>query len=210
MLVGHYLGDTIVNAEAVLDRQLDGALSRRLDLGVYPGSSGQHALFFNKWPSVKPRVAIVVSLGQVGELTSALREVRAGSAAISCLPVGTGADGMTVRDALEAILRGAIAANRRLVDTQMDEQVTIDKIEFIELYEHVAIAACEALQALLRDGQLASAVRASPSQPESGSQARDQLAILLQRIPQPRREAWLARADVAPRSASPRARPRSG
>jgi tetratricopeptide (TPR) repeat protein len=184
VLVGHYRGDTIVSAEAALDRQLDGALSRRLDLGVYPGSIGQHALFFNKRPSMKPGGAIVVGLGQVGELTPGLLEScvrtalldyalqvvqwpdqrfgKAGSArcaAISCLLVGTGAGGMTVRDALESILRGAIAANQRLVDTQMDEQVTIDKIEFLEIYEDVAIAACEDLQAVLRDGQLASAVR---------------------------------------------------
>jgi len=40
VLVGHYLGDTIVSAEAALDQRLRGALTRRRDLGLYPGPSG--------------------------------------------------------------------------------------------------------------------------------------------------------------------------
>ena len=37
VLVGHYLGDTVVSAEATLDRQLGHALSRRLELGLARG-----------------------------------------------------------------------------------------------------------------------------------------------------------------------------
>lgn len=47
VLVGHYLGDTIISAEKALDQRLGGALSERLQLGLYPGRLGTHALFFS-------------------------------------------------------------------------------------------------------------------------------------------------------------------
>ncbi|HEX6829382.1 MAG TPA: CHAT domain-containing protein, partial [Burkholderiales bacterium] len=193
VLVGHYLGDTIVSAEAALDRQLDNALSRRLDLGIYPGRLGTHALFFNKRPTDKPGGAIVVGLGQVGELTPGLLEggARAAlldyalqvagwpderfgksggprSAAISCLLVGSGAGGMTARDSIESILRGAVAANARLVAAEMDDKVLIDRIEFLELYEDVAIAAAEGMARVLANSEIAAAVHWPAEVVESG------------------------------------------
>jgi hypothetical protein len=184
VLVGHYVGDTIVSAEAALDRQLGGALRRRLDLAIYPGPLGTHALFFNDKPEAKPGGAVVVGLGQVGELTPGLLEAGtraalldyalqvaqwpdarfgpAGSprrASISSLLVGSGAGGTTVRESVESILRGAVAANKRLVDSLMDDRVTIDRIEFLELYEDMAIEACNALGVILKDGELAGTVR---------------------------------------------------
>ncbi len=180
VLVGHYLGDSIISAEQSLDERLGHALSRRLQLGLYPGALGTHALFFNPDRNGKPGGAIVVGLGQVGEMSPGLlaKGVRdamlnyalrvaqwpdecfgkAGSvrsAALTCLLVGTGAGGMTPRDSVEAILRGAVAANDKLVAAELEGQVIIDRIEFLELYEDVAIAAAEALDAVLVDGQLA-------------------------------------------------------
>ncbi len=197
VMVGHYLGDPIVNAESVLDRQLGGALTRRLDLGLYPGALEQHALFFNERANAKPAGAIVVGLGQVGELTPGLLEAgvraalldyalqvahwpderfgAAGSprdASLSCLLVGSGDGGFGVRDAIEAILRGAVAANQRLVASELDGCVSITRIEFLEIYEDIAIAACEALQAALVDGQLAAAVRWPSASLEPGQAGR--------------------------------------
>ncbi|WP_200224357.1 hypothetical protein, partial [Rhodoferax fermentans] len=60
VLVGHYQGDTVVSAEAVLDRQLGGALTRRLDLGIYPGPLGSNTVFLNDSASAKPAGAVVV------------------------------------------------------------------------------------------------------------------------------------------------------
>lgn len=72
---GHYAGDTIISAEAALDRGLDGALSRRHHLGIYPGAADTHAVFINprlfRSPDATPRGAIVVGLGIVGSLTAA-------------------------------------------------------------------------------------------------------------------------------------------
>lgn len=184
VLVGHYAGDTVVSAEAALDKRLGYALSRRLQLGLYPAENGTHALFFNEQPNEKPAGALVVGLGLVGELTPALLEAgvrdalldfalrvaqwpaadtRFGDeaprkAAVSCLLVGSGAGGMPVSASVEAMLRGAVAARARLVDQGHDERVMIDEIEFIEIYEDVAIQAAEGLRHALRDGVLAGAI----------------------------------------------------
>jgi hypothetical protein len=184
VLVGHYLGDSILSAESVIDRQLKGVLKHLLDLGLYPGRLGTHRVFFNDDPVGKPAGAIVVGLGQVGDLTAGLLQsgvtsalldyalqlsrwpdARFGqpgaprNASISCLLVGTSAGGMTPSDSMEAILRGATAANERLMQADLDNRVTIDKLEFLELYEDLAIAATDALRSILMDGELASVVR---------------------------------------------------
>jgi len=183
VVVGHYLGDTIVSAERVLDRQLKGALSTRLELGIYPGRLGSHAAFFNESAGARPKGAVVIGLGQVGELSPSLLETGATqallefalqvaqwpdarfgaagavrSAAVSCLFVGSGAAGLSIRDSIESMLRGAMAANERLVTAEID-RVVIDRIEFIELYQDIAITACDALRDALSDGPLAAAVR---------------------------------------------------
>jgi tetratricopeptide (TPR) repeat protein len=183
VLAGHYEGDTIVSAEAALDNRLEHALTDRLQLGIYPGPLKTHALFCNQKPGAQPSGALVIGLGQVGELSPGLLEVCVRkamldfalqmaerpaakpdeprgvyAAALTCMLVGSGAGGMTVRDSIEAILRGAVAANDKLVSAGLDNKVLIDEIEFIELFEDVAIAAAEALEQALTDGQLATAV----------------------------------------------------
>ena len=197
VVVGHYQGDTVVSAEAVLDRQLGGALTRRLDLGIYPGPIGSHTVVINESPQARPGGAIVVGLGQVGGLSpgqledslrAALLEFaldvvrwpdkrfgdngRPRSAAVTCLLVGTGAGGLPVGDALEAILRAAVAANRRLAEHELDGRVLIDRIELIELYEDVAILAADALTRVLQNAALGSAVRWPAAAVEAGQAGR--------------------------------------
>jgi pimeloyl-ACP methyl ester carboxylesterase len=183
VLVGHYLGDTIVSAESALDQRLDHAMSDRMQLGIYPGAPKTHALFWNQKYGARPSGALVVGLGQVGDLSSGTLEVclrkamldfalqmaqRENSgpdnpqgvcaAALSCLLVGSGAGGITVRDSIEATLRSAVAANDKLVEAGLDGKVLIDEIEFLELFEDVAITAAEALEQVLTDGQVARSV----------------------------------------------------
>ncbi len=190
VLVGHYLGDTIVSAEAALDRQMrghdrEGPLSRRRDLGLYPGPLGTHAVFFHGDTRSAPRGAIVVGLGQVGELSPAplqagvrdalleyalrLLQVQDESArdtaapvllaSVSALLVGTGAGSLSLRDSLEAMVRGALDANRRLEDSRLAHRVRIACVEFIELFEDVAIGAARELSSLLANGELAAMVQ---------------------------------------------------
>ncbi|MCK6408669.1 MAG: CHAT domain-containing protein [Thauera sp.] len=193
VLVGHYRGDTIVSAEAVLDRQLGGALACRAGLGLYPGRLGSSAQFFNPSRERKPAGAIVVGLGEVGELTPGLLESgirtalldhalqiaqwpdeRFGPAAgprrasVSCLLVGTGAGALSARDSIEAIVRAAIATNARLQETSLDGRVWVDRIEFVELFADIAIGAAESLRAVLASPHIAAAVRWPAQAVESG------------------------------------------
>jgi hypothetical protein len=183
VVVGHYLGDTIVSAEQALDERLGGALSRRLRLGLYPGALGTHAIFFNREEWSRPKGAVVVGLGQVGELSQTQLQARmrdallefalqvaqwpderfgakgaVRSAAISCLLVGSGSDGVTVRDSIEAVLRAAVGVNEKLYKAKLDGKVTLDHIEFLELYQDVALSAAAALERALLDGELSRAI----------------------------------------------------
>ena len=143
VLVGHYLGDTIVSAEAALDERLGGALTRRLQLGLYPGPLGHPRRVLQRKAGGKPGGAVVVGLGQVGELSPGLaRDRRARCAArlraatspsgrttasasrrrcaprpCSCLLVGSGAGGVPVaRLGRGHPARRAVAANGRLAE----------------------------------------------------------------------------------------------
>jgi CHAT domain-containing protein/esterase/lipase superfamily enzyme len=76
VMVGHYLGDTIVGAEWQMDRLLDGALSNRYNLGLYPGEFGSVAVVLREPSALQralglPHGAVVVGLGKWGDLTAA-------------------------------------------------------------------------------------------------------------------------------------------
>ncbi|MEO8600961.1 MAG: CHAT domain-containing protein [bacterium] len=178
VIVGHYTGDTIVSAEAVLDRHLDGHLRHRLQLGLYPGAIGTHASVLQNDP-FRRGGAIVVGLGQVGELTAPglTRTVAAGvrdyvmtvaerprdpetplgaprSVCLTSLLIGTGAGGLPVRESVAAILRAEVRTNSALRQAQLDREVLIDAVEFIELFGDQAIHAARALRGLESDAEL--------------------------------------------------------
>jgi hypothetical protein len=174
IMVGHYEGDTIVSAEAHLDRVLDGRLRDLLSLGLYPGAENTAEVFLNT--GKEPAGAIVVGLGAVGSLSpgrlmqaisrgarvyaKALWEQKSHeadpvtnrqSASISFLLIGTGAGGVSVEDAVTAILRGIAHANQNLIEADFDERVLIEEVQFIELYEDRAIQAAKALALAVKD-----------------------------------------------------------
>ena len=164
--IGHYRDDTIVSAEAALDVALGGRLSRRLDLDVYAGVPG--AVEILTVPGAHPPGAIVIGLGEVGDLTpeklarlvanAAVRHAvrvadtssAAGwaSAAMSTLFIGTDSGSITIADAIRSIVRGVLEANRRLRATKLWERVRIDRLQFVELFEDVAEQAAHIVNAL--------------------------------------------------------------
>lgn len=176
ILVGHYKGDTIISAEAYLDQTLDGRLSARHRLRIYPGDDDTAEIFLNPdWERLQksdgtPAGAIVIGLGEVGQLSPGrlLRAVsrgvrsyslsraecplvksgKAGHAGISALLVGTGAGGVSVQDAVTAILRGVIDANRYIEESGRSDCARIEEVEFVELYEDRAIHAVRTLAGL--------------------------------------------------------------
>jgi len=177
--VGHYAGDTIVSAEAELDKRLEGVLSKRIRLGLYPGPLNTDKIFIHRDNIAKPGGAIVIGLGRVGEFSPGALESgmvhvlldyalkvaewpddRFGPmgstryARISCLFIGTGFGGMTLRDSIESILNGVKAVNQRLMHTQLSDKVLIDEIEFLELYQDIAINAARELETIFLDGTM--------------------------------------------------------
>ena len=174
--VGHYAGDTIVSAERALDAGLDGALSERALLDLYPGALGTHHVFIHPDRFTEPGGAVVVGLGEVGGLTPGRLEAalvaafldyayevarwpddRFGaadgtgprSAKLNCLLIGTGFDNMSVGDSVTAILRAVTRANARLRISGLDGNVLIDELTLLELYEDVAIQMAHDLERLL-------------------------------------------------------------
>lgn len=75
------------------------------------------------------------------------------AANISCLLVGSsGGTGLRVRDSIESLLRGALGANRKLEETRLDHKVLIEQVEFVEVYEDVAMLAAYELGQLIDSG----------------------------------------------------------
>jgi CHAT domain-containing protein len=169
--VGHYFGDVIIGSEAFLDRKLEGRLSQRYGLQLYPDEIGSAEVVLA--PGRQPPGGIVVGLGQVGELTpeiltrgvvrAALRHAlavlnadppapgdqRRRSAAFSSVLIGTNSGrGLSIESAIVAVVQGALLANRMLKDQGLAQLVAIDEIEFIELYEDVATQAARIVRGL--------------------------------------------------------------
>jgi tetratricopeptide (TPR) repeat protein len=176
LLVGHYVGDPIVSAEAALDRMLGGLLKERHGVGaMYPGPVETSLVLINPSHAGADRWngAVVVGLGSaggltVGSLTSTIargatayalrrreRAAEAGWAAkpgerlevgLSALLIGTNAGGVRVADSVLAIVEGCRRANQSL--EAAESPVRIAKLELIELYEHQVLQAYDALRFL--------------------------------------------------------------
>lgn len=166
--VGHYMGDTIINAERALDRALNGELTRRQQLGLYPGGLETAAIFVNTRlrdnPRATPKGAIIVGLGAAGALsvanlthsfTRALLEYvlkwpgraqqggeEAQEFGVSPLLIGAGAGGVGVADAVFGLLQGVVRANEALATAKQPQRIT--DVEFIEVWEDRAIQAMAA------------------------------------------------------------------
>jgi pimeloyl-ACP methyl ester carboxylesterase/tetratricopeptide (TPR) repeat protein len=164
--VGHYVGDSINGSEAVLDRRLNGLLSRRHKLGIYPGPEGTCEVFIQE-SNGKMITAIVLGLGQVGDLTPDLltsgfarallefattptarkkiTEKQEGFA-VSTILIGSGAGwGLGVRDSVRALIEGACRANSMLSDLDGDP-VYLTELEFLEVYEDRSLQALRAVR----------------------------------------------------------------
>ncbi|HKP87135.1 MAG TPA: hypothetical protein VJZ26_13615, partial [Blastocatellia bacterium] len=172
--VGHYDGDGIISAERYIDRLLDGRLTDRIGMRLYPGPVGTAEVVYGSKDS-KLSGAMVIGLGEMGEINTdvvkqgvtaaALRHAvtlaeRPGptpkgeyrSAAFSSLLIGTyGGNALGVKESVTAIVQGAINANRILYLQGLWDRVRIDKIELVELYEDVAIQAIRAAHGLSKN-----------------------------------------------------------
>jgi CHAT domain-containing protein len=174
VMVGHYAGDTISGAESYLDARLNGGLSQRYALGLYPGALGTALVVLHAPNRLQaelgvPRGAVVAGLGSMGELTPGVlaNVVRQGvlayaaqlqerspeqptfqtsrTAGLSVLLIGTNsAANVSVESSVSAMLRGVAQACREL-ESAPRMTVTIGEVEIVELYADVAIQAAHAL-----------------------------------------------------------------
>src|SRR5271169_1460039 len=67
LMVGHYNGDTFAGTEARLDQVLDGRLTARRRMGLYPGPIGSSTIVLD--PNARPPGAVVIGLGEPAELS---------------------------------------------------------------------------------------------------------------------------------------------
>ncbi len=176
LAVGHYQGDTIVSAEAALDQRLDHRLSRRQRNGVYPGPLMTSEILLGTGDEKFPG-AVIVGLGMVGDLTPgaltrSFRDavIRFGLVvreknffknrpiSLSTMLIGTGARRLSVQDSIAAVLRGVLQANTTLAGPAGNADLTISRLDFIELYEDIAIDAQYALLECRRNIEFADTV----------------------------------------------------
>ena len=171
VMVGHYAGDPIIHAEEVLDRRLNGTLSERHQLGLYPREVGSHEVVLRKGKGTEKGTdgAVVVGLGTVGELTpgdlaasveAAVARYLSVSAeegsqdsaevGLTSVLIGSGETGLSVEQVVESLLAGVRSANRKLRSTVIDGAVPrrVSEIELVEVYEDRALEALHALHRL--------------------------------------------------------------
>ena len=140
-------------------------LSTRFHMELYPGPTGTAEVV--RAPCAHPPGALIAGLGEVGEITP--EKVRRSmldacvryalmrsedpkdsgdlprSAAFSSMLIGiSGGRAISVTDSVKSIVLAAVEANRVLRRRNLWDRVHIDEVEFIELYEHLAIRAAHA------------------------------------------------------------------
>ena len=174
VVVGHYEGDSILSAEAVLDKRLNGRMSELLRLGMYPGALGTSEIFLNSLGR-KPGGAIVVGLGEVGKLTvgqltdtfmrammnyalevrgtleKRLQETQEETdfipIRVATLLIGTvGGGSIGLAESIAAIFRAITKANNALNKTDNGVRLRFSTVEFVELFEDRAVEAARQVQ----------------------------------------------------------------
>jgi CHAT domain-containing protein len=164
ILIGHFNGDGILYAEKAVDHYLDGRLSRRHKLGLYPGLIGTSEILLGHPPNTSG--AVVVGMGSAGDLTAyqLARTIEQGVAnyllrmdsqastsgeiGLSPLIIGCGYGGLTIENSVRAILQGIQNANAKIKKLQDNKIRPVTHVEFIEKYDHRALAAYYALNTL--------------------------------------------------------------
>lgn len=172
VMVGHYDGDSIISAEAAIDRALGGRLGREHRLGTYPGAIGSTLAVLDA--RVQPRGVVVIGLGPIGKLTpgdlgdavargvvewigaredARQRHAEAPAAdGISLLLIGSGEGGVDADTSVYSILRGALEGIER--GRRAGIASTLDALEFVELFQDRAHRLWHALDRLLAQGEL--------------------------------------------------------
>ncbi|MGR3760280.1 DUF7379 domain-containing protein [Roseobacteraceae bacterium NS-SX3] len=157
VVVGHYRGAQLLSAEQALNATLGGTLQLHRSAGIYPEEIGTSEFFADEdLDRIGPDAALVVGLGQFGELTPrrlrttlthaftryALRfpYVPERERRLTSLLVGHRDNTIGLEDSVRAILDALEGANRIV-----PERLRIEEVRILELFEDRATIASEVL-----------------------------------------------------------------
>jgi len=172
LLIGHYRATQLTGTEKVIDRLIGGAMTRSLEMGVYPASIGSHQIFINTRPDLergsfvpRPRAVIIVGLGDEGKLLAAdlVQSVRQGVIAwaqrldghrkharpaieLAATLLGSGGSSIGAGDAARLVAQGVYEANVLLQNDGNRTRPKVARLRFVELYLDRATDAWRALR----------------------------------------------------------------
>ena len=156
IIAGHFSNDGVLYAEKSIDTYLNGSLTAKHRLGLYPGEIGTSAIFGITQKS-DFEGAIIVGLGEPDQLTSfqLSKSVEQGvlnyliiirgvdipkkGIGISSLIVASGYGGLSVEGSLKAIIEGVNRANEKIKMLGDTGYRTVQHIEIVELYANRAL-----------------------------------------------------------------------
>lgn len=172
LLLGHQTSIELTGSEYVVNQMLAGDLSRALYCGIYPALPGQFQIFINRHVNEKnplayprPTAAIVVGLGDEGELTPAVIQHAVCSGVLGyCLQLAGPPEGidlaattlgsggiLTVSQSVEALVQGVLEANLRLNQLNEGRAASwVAKLVIVEQYHNRALEAWHKLNSCQR------------------------------------------------------------
>lgn len=151
VMAGHFLNDGILYAERAIDSYMNGELSDKHYLNIYPGEIGTSQIFHSS-ASSEFKGALIVGLGEPDALTSfqLSRSVEKAvlnyvmnncsenkpsqELGISSLMMACGYGGLSIEGSIKAIIEGVQNANTELRSLDNAKYGTIKHLEFVELY----------------------------------------------------------------------------
>lgn len=173
LLAGHFLNDGITSAEAYINKCLQHSLSDRHKLGIYPGSIGSSELFV--LPGSDFNGALIVGLGALSgftayELTQTIQQAVSkylldiqkckpahtgipGNIGISTLLIGSGYGGLSIENAIRAIIQGIQNANAKIAALKEESMPSIENVEVVELYEDNALNCFYSLRRIAQENE---------------------------------------------------------
>ncbi|TXT41115.1 MAG: hypothetical protein FD135_574 [Comamonadaceae bacterium] len=179
LLLGHSRSMALTGSEWVVNGLMGNALQEALTLGLYPDQLGQHQIFINQsaapnnpFAFPRPQAAIVVGLGDEGELqpNTLVTAVRQAVLAyqrhlakpdngevgitLSATTLGSGGN-LSIGQSVTALIQGVLDANARLATASA--AVTwppVTRLQVVELFHNRALEAWHTLRAAIDAGAL--------------------------------------------------------
>ena len=160
VMVGHFKGDSILQAEKVLDGQLNGQLTQYYSIGNYAEEVGESIILFNNQSSLLG--GLVIGLGNFGTLNEfTLREsihfalieycfksrekFNATTCKLSTVMICTGYGGLSIQSFLRALFTAVTDVNTKIQEQNQQSGIhhlpSINEIEIIEIHRHKVIQA---------------------------------------------------------------------